>query len=688
MKNSEIDSVYLNMFLEETKEQIDKMEEDFLLLDEGTFDEQTINRIFRMAHSVKGAAATMGFNNMTQLAHSMENLLDKIRGNNIEVDSSLIDILFNSIDVLKQIHENISNEEDCEVSIEEILFKINSISLASKAGSEKVVKENKKNSNEALQIENYGEVDLVITEEEKKQCQSIDASLNVYKLRVVMKNTTMMKSVKGFLIVNNLLGISDIIKTDPEDFENLSEKEYDGILEAIIATNKDYEYIYDNINSISEIDKIIIKKVREGKKEVKLKKNIKIIDDNCHNKKETTIRIDVKKIDKLLNLVGEFIIDKEALNEISMQMKRKYKNDPLINKLMNLIPHISYISSELQETVMTTRMLPLENIFNRFPRMVRDLAKKCEKKVEFIIEGKETEIDRGIIQELIDPLTHLIRNAVDHGIETIDERKKAGKVESGTIKLSAKHEENNVVIELCDDGKGLDIEKIKSKILEKNLANEEDLSSMKDRDIMNFIFEPGFSTAKELSDISGRGVGLDVVKSNIGNLNGIIDIKSELGKGTSFIIKLPLTLAIIQALLIKENDYTFALPISSIIETLRLKDDEIKDTFHLVKDIEMFKWREQIIPVIRLGKYFDINDNRDNNKLFIIIIGSLEKKAAVVVDELIGEREIVIKSMGDFIGEGKLLGKLNGISGVSILGDGSFAYVMDMASIIRNKSFK
>ena len=682
MDKFDINEINVSMFLEETKEQLEKIEQELLELESLNDNQEAVNSIFRMVHSIKGAAATMSFNSMSRLAHNLENLLDLVRNKSLIIDDQITDIFLKSVDSLKCMHNKISNNEDIEVDIEDIILEIDGNSNKEKCYMEVV--QSKKDDME-VSTENINKENLELDNEERIICSEVDSNYDLYKIVVIMEPTTKMICIKAFLIVNNLMGIGEIVKTDPENFEELSDENFGYIFKVIIASNKSYEAIYNNINAVSEIRKILINKVRKGSKKGLIPDNVKILNSNEPVKKEenATIRVDVSKIDKLLNLVGELVIDKESLNQLGVELKKKYKNDITINKLLNNFSHISYIGSELQETVMSTRMLSMENLFNRFPRMVRDLGKRCGKEVNFVIEGKHTEIDRGIIEELVDPLTHTLRNAIDHGLECIEDRKKYGKNEIGLLRLSAKHEENSVVIEIEDDGRGIDAVKIGKKALEKKITSPEKLKEMTDSQILNFIFEPGFSTAEEVSDISGRGVGLDVVKSNLSKLNGHIQIKTEVGKGTKFRIKLPMTLAIVQALLIKEEEYIFALPITSIIETVRLKGNEIRECIHKNEDIEIFKWREEIIPVVRLGEYFKINNNHEKNKMFIVIIGVAEKKIGIIVQKFLREQEIVIKSLGDFIGNEKLFGDIKGISGVSILGDGSFAQVLDVSALSR-----
>ncbi|WMJ81552.1 chemotaxis protein CheA [Clostridium sp. MB40-C1] len=683
MNNFDVDDIYMNMFLQETKEQIEKMEEDCIYLESSDYSDEIINRIFRMAHSLKGSSATIGFVEISNLAHNVESLLDKIRSKDVLIDDNVADVLLQSIDVLKNMHWCISQGQACDADIKPLIDNMKKIidkNINKNTNSTKVkdvIKEDK-----SFEVEDEK---LLVSEEEYALCNKVDSQFDVYKVKIVMDKNIKMKSVKGFMIENALSRIGEIIKIEPADFEEVSEETYDGVLSTIIATTKSYEEIHKNIIAVSEIDNVYIKNIRSkvcSNSEVNVKKNLQ--EESKHKKHEaSTIRMDVNKIDKLLNLVGEFIIDKEALSQIAQELKRKYKKEPLAGKLWNLISHINHISEDLQETVMSTRMLPLENIFSRFPRMVRDLSKKCNKKIDFIVEGQHTEIDRGIIEELIDPITHIIRNAIDHGIESPDERKEKGKKELATLKLSARHLENNVVIEIEDDGRGISVDKIRKKVIQKKLATEDELNTLQDKDIIKYIFEAGFSTVDNVSDISGRGVGLDVVKSNIGNLNGLIDINTKEGIGTKFIIKLPLTLAIIQALLIEEDKYIFAIPITSIIETVRLKGKEIEEKIHKVNNVEVYKWRDEIIPVIRIGRYFQVYKDEIDEKMFLVIVGYAEKRVAFVVHKLLGEREIVIKSIGEFSGENRLMGSLKGISGVSILGDGSFAQVIDVSSIIK-----
>ncbi|WP_053954981.1 chemotaxis protein CheA [Inediibacterium massiliense] len=653
MSTDRFDMEDLCLFLEETKEQIEKIEEELLNLENGPENEESIHCIFRMVHSIKGSSAIMGFEKMSSLAHALESLLSKIREKEIHIDLSIMNVSFYAVDLFKEMYTSICEGTSCNTHIEDILEQINHI-----------LKQNK-------------------MDKECKEEHHADKELpRTHEIEIVFDEDVEMKCIKAFQIHDSLSQIGTIHRTIPPDFIQVADEDFGDTFVMMFDTEEEDEKIYEQIQFVSQLKNVFITKVQ--KSACNKEKQVEKISENHISQEKSTIRVDISKIDKILNLVGEFITDKENLNQISFHLKKAYKNDIHIHKLLNTLSHINLVGTQLQETVMGTRMLPLENIFKRFPRMVRDLSLKCNKEVDFIIEGSETEIDRGIIEELVDPITHLLRNAIDHGIEEKEERFNQRKKATGNLKLSAKSEERYVIITLSDDGCGLDVNKIKRKVLEKGLATEDKLNNLSDKEILYYIFEPGFSTAAKVSDISGRGVGLDVVKSNIRKLHGMIDIQTNKGQGTSFIIKLPLTLAISQALIIKEQEYTFALPVYNIIEILRVKNVHTDERIHKVGGIEIFHWREEAIPLICLEKYFQIENQIPTHKVSIIIVAVAERKFGFVVNRIVKEQQIVIKSISDFVGENQLLGNLQDISGVSILGDGTLAYIMDISSVSKN----
>lgn len=651
MLKFDLNDSYYSIFVKETNEQLESMEHDFIELESGQYDDEILNNIFRCAHSMKSACAAVECMEMSQIAHALESLLTKLKNKEIEVSNTLMDVLFATLDELKSMFQCLCKGEEYKTDINYIENRINSCLDKSK------------NSETAHKV--------IWDEDELKIGREMDKSYNTYKIVITINKQSDFKALKAVMAVKELNKYGTVNHVSPEDYENIDDDNFGNMIIIIFSTKEsDYNFI-EKLNSIADVNKVEfgkfvdnkIKKAKESKSEI------------------SSIRVDIERINKLINLAGEFVIEKEALNKTSNQLRLRNKRDPLVERLVDSLGHLNYIGSELQETILSTRMLPLEYIFNRFPRIVRDLAVKCEKEVELLIEGSETEIDRAMIEQLIDPITHILRNTVDHGIERPEERKKKGKSEVGRVTIKARHQENRVIIDIEDDGKGIDTKLIKKKAVEKKIISEERSSQMTETEIIQLIFEPGFSTSEIVSEISGRGVGMDVVRSNISNLNGIVDVKTEKDKGTIITMKLPLTLAIIKALLVKEGIYTFAIPISFIVEIIRLKGDELVNRIYSVSNIEVFSWRNQGISVLRLANYFDIELNKVSNKAFVVVVGYSEKRIAIIVDEIYEEQEIVIKSMEEYIGENKLMGLMPGISGASILGDGSFAHVIDIPTL-------
>lgn len=653
MPKFDLNDSYYSIFVKETNEQLEAMEHDFIELEAGQYDDEVLNNIFRCAHSMKSACAAVEFMEMSQVSHALEGLLTKLKNKEIEVSSTLMEVLFLTLDELKSMFQCLCKGEEYKVDINYLESRINS----------------------CLDKKNNEDTDCKIKwdEDELKIVREVDIGYSTYKIVITIEKQLAFKALKAVMAVKELKKHGIVKHVSPVDYETLDDENFGNIISILFSTKESDCSFIKKLNSISDVNKVEYDKF-VGNKAKKAKESKKEI---------ASIRVDIERINKLINLAGEFVIEKEALNKISNELRLRDKRDPLVARLVDSLVHLNYIGSELQETILSTRMLPLEYIFNRFPRIVRDLAVKCEKEVELVIEGSETEIDRAMIEQLIDPITHILRNTVDHGIERPEERKKKGKSEQGKVTIKARHEENRVIIDIEDDGNGIDIEGIKRKAVEKKIISEEKSNQMTETEMLQLIFEPGFSTSETVSEISGRGVGMDVVRTNISNLNGIVDIKTEKDKGTKITLKLPLTLAIIKALLVKEGIYTFAIPISFIVEIIRLKSDEIQNKIYSVSDMEVFSWRNQGISVLRLADYFDIELNKGSSKVFVIVVGYSEKRIAIIVDEIFEEQEIVIKSMEEYIGENKLMGLMSGISGASILGDGSFAHVIDIPTLSR-----
>lgn len=668
---------YHMLFIEESDEQIERMERELLLLEAGEADEDAINIIFRMAHSLKGASSTLAIHEMSELSHQLESLLMKVRNHEMTLEGLTMEVALKAIDLLRGIHSGLLDPDAEPVEIEDISGRIAGLLRTSVGDMTEPVALPKatKESQAAVIFQEIPSGAVIVS--------------------VTFEADLILKSVKAYIVEKALSVLGTVLKVFPEDYEEIPDDDFGNMFLVALDTQQTAEAIEKQLNTITDLMSFSVEKNAQQTVERPFHNGApegpEIPARSSDGKRASTeeekcsVRVSVHKINQLINLVGELIVDKEAMNKLSKDLKRRYKKDPAVIRLLDVYQHIDYLGSEMREIILSTRMLPLETIFNKFPRMVRDLAKKCEKRVNFVVEGKETGIDRGIIEELVDPLTHLLRNAVDHGIGSPEFRRSHGKPESGTITLSASQGENHVLITVGDDGGGIDPERIRRKAVEKGLLAAEAAEKMSREDIIQMVFEPGFSTAAEVSDVSGRGVGLDVVKSNIRRLNGTIEIFTEVGQGTRFVIKLPLTLAIIKAMLVREGRCTFAVPVSSIIEVMRLKGNEGWALIHSTAKNEVFSWREQMLPLLWLGECFQMPTNRQRDKLYIIIVGHGEKKTALAVEKIMGEQEIVIKSMGDFVGKGRLFGELRGNSGVSILGDGSFAQIIDVAAISRKE---
>ncbi len=673
-------------FVEESTEQLEIIEQEILKLEKDSQDEEALEEVFRMAHSLKGSSSLMGFQNMTKLTHSLESLLQKIKDKEIKMTTETVDILFRSLDMIKAMKDSVQDQKESnKFNPQPLIDKIEQLTDEIKADSKRKIKDF------------TGE--FKISKQDKKIIDdAIRRGEQVYIIKIVIEEDAVMKAIKAFLIVNNLKGIGQVLRISPEDYESLPDNEFGKTLSLVLLSSEDKELVKEQIEVVNEIEKVIITNYfyQEGDDgslienqeglELRVSSNVKDNSD-FRQEKRSTIRVDIRKLDKLMSLAGELVIDKERLMQISTKLRYKYNNDKDVQDLLAAMPHLDFIGDEIQESIMSVRMYTMENIFDRFPRMIRDLAHRSGKEINFTSEGKETELDRSIIEEIVDPIVHLLRNSVDHGIETREERLLKGKSPTANISLKARQEENHVVIEVSDDGRGIDIEAVKQKAIEKGLASMEKLQRQSENEILDYLFMSGFSTSQVVSEISGRGVGMDVVKTNIEKLNGKIDINTEKDAGTKVILKLPLTLAIIQALLIKQGNNKFAVPLISVIETLRLGKKELEEQIKHVKDKEMFSWRDMVIPVVRLDKYFEVPVKQKSDKCFAVVLAFSEKRLCLLVERLIGEQQVVIKSLGEYLGKGKLFGDIKGLSGATILGDGSFALVLDIPGILKNLKY-
>ncbi len=699
-------SQYISIFLSEAEDQLEKMEQDLLELEKDRNNKEVLNEIFRLFHTLKGSSAAMGFTLMSEVAHKGENVLDKIRKGEMEVTPEIVDLMFECLDALNAMKDMVANGEDPVMDVEELLEKLENASGAAPSKPKEETVEEKEEKEVSQKKEVSTNIDIELNEYDKLILEEASQkNLNIYYIEVELSPDALMKAVRAFMVFNKLKEIGEVVKSVP-DASDLEAEKFDKGFKLIFISKEKKDIIYNSISSISEIEKVDIREIemkdvvpktdeksKVAKEEKKATSSAKEeskaatskTQQKPQKKQEHTIRVSIEKLDILLNLVGELVIDRSKLAQIGEVLEAKYKETEISDELRDTVSHIERIANDLQENIMKARMLPIGQLFSRFPRMMRDLSRKMNKKINFIMTGEETELDRTVIEEMGDLLIHLLRNAVDHGIEPEEERIAKGKDPVGTIKLSARHEESHIIIEIEDDGRGIDPEVIKEAAIKKGFATPEELSRLSNEEIINFIFLPGFSSAKKVSEVSGRGVGLDAVKDGIEKLKGQIEVESVPGKGSKFILKLPLTLAIIKALLVEAINITFAIPLISVEEIIRIRRDEISSRVKLVKGHRVIKLRGMVLPLVSMGEIFGIEEEeKDPDRLLIVVVKTDQRKLGIIVDELIGGQDVVIKSLGAYLGKGRLFGKIPGLAGSTILGSGKVALILDVATLVKD----
>ena len=686
-------SQYLEIFVEETKEHLQSLNDNILVLENEPENKDTINEIFRSAHSLKGMAGTMGYKRMQTLTHDMENVFSEIRNDKLKVTSDLVDILFQCLDALEAYLDNIINTQDEGTDDNAAIIKLLNDYLNGGSGvAEQAAPQAAQAAQAAPQT-----ADGVVTDFSKvnfadfEQHAIMEAgtkNLNVYGVHVKVDPSCILKAARAFLVFKSVEELGEIIKSIPSA-QDIEDEKFDLDFDIFVITGESLDKVLATVRNVSEIKEAegsIIK--LDEKKEEKPEETEKT--EKTESAKPATVtkagkpansqpakgkpvvnrsvRVDIDKLDVLMNLVSELIIAKNGL--VSAAATSTTEENQSVNEQ---IEYLERVTTNLHESVMNVRMVPIETVVNRFPRMIRDLSKKLDKKMELYMTGEETELDRTVIDEIGDPLMHLLRNSADHGLESAEVRRERGKDEIGTIFLNAFQDGNNVVIEVGDDGNGIDIEKVKSKGIERGTITPEQAEVMSDKEVIDLLFLPSFSTSEKITDVSGRGVGLDVVKSKIESLGGVVECKSVLGEGSTFTIRLPLTLAIIQALMVKLGNEQYAIALGSIqtIEDIPLSD------IKYVQGKEVINLRGNIIPIIRLGELLDVPDRTEpDESLIVVVIKKGDKQAGLVVDSLVGQMEIVIKSLGKYININKM------ISGATILGDGEVALIIDANAII------
>lgn len=676
-------SQYLQIFIEESKDNLQTLNENLLNLEKNPTDTETLNAIFRVAHTLKGMAGTMGFVKMQKLTHTVENVLSEIRSGNVAVNSNIVDVLFQSLDALENYVEeivNTSNEGNEEYA--DLVSALGKIIEKPGNGSEgqgaKPAPEEKKTE----EVVKNDEALIALPEsQELVKNNAISMGMNVFQIKVVLSSGCVLKSARAFVLFTELERLGEIIHCVPST-QDIEDEKFDKDFTVVFVTKETSQKVEQTILGVSEIESASVKayestavpnKVEEQKDVEKPEQKVNSVASehpNNQNAKQQlsnkTVRVNIDRLDTLMNLVSELIIVKtqlEGLEVGSGEVESNYNDS---------VEYLERITTSLHDAVMKVRMVPVETVFNRFPRMIRDISRKLGKEIELVMSGEETELDRTVIDEIGDPLIHLLRNAADHGLETTEERVSLGKPRKGTIKLQAYQDGNSVMIVVEDDGKGINVNKVKNKAIEKGNITKEEAATMTEKEIIELLFRPSFSTAEKVSDLSGRGVGLDVVKSKITALGGHVEVETEWGKGSKFIVRLPLTLAIIQALMISVADDKYAIPLNNIQNI----EDVYKEDIKLVQNQEVIVVRDEIIPIIRLRDVLGLPEEEDKDMMMGVIVKKGEKQVGFIVDSLIGQQEIVIKSLG------KYLSGIDIIAGATILGNGEVALILDVNSLI------
>ena len=706
-------SQYLEIFLDETNEHLQNLNTQILSLEQDPENMDTINEIFRAAHSLKGMAGTMGYKRMQTLTHDMENVFSEVRNGNIKVNAGMIDVLFQCLDALEEYNTNIRESSDEGQNDNEPLIKqLNAIlkgdsvdGAVTEAAPAKAAPAAEKAP--AAEVNTEGAKWLSIKLNESQQTVLKEAAKQgkkVYGLTVKVQESCILKAARAFLVFKAIEETSEIIVSEPST-QDIEDEKFELDFSLIIISDAELDTVKKAAKNVSEIEDVIGGAMDmdslassapesateetpttavEAKTPAVAAEPVPAEDEHqpaaaaaptpaakkpAANKPvvNRTVRVDIEKLDTLMNLVSELIIAKNSLVSASTMTGT---SSPAVNEQ---IEYLESVTTSLHESVMKVRMVPIESTVNKFPRMVRDLQKKLGKKMELYMTGEDTELDRTVVDQIGDPLMHLLRNSADHGLESAEVRKERGKPEVGSIFLDAYQDGNNVVIEVRDDGNGIDVEAVKNKAIERNLVTAEQAANMPEKEIINLLFQPGFSTSEKVTDVSGRGVGLDVVKSKIESLSGEVEVKSKWGEGSTWTIRLPLTLAIIQALMVVVGGEKYAISLGSIQTIEDISPNDIK----LVENKEVISLRGNVIPLIRLTEVLDVESTRTpEDNLVVVIVKKGDKMAGLVIDELIGQQEIVIKSLGKYIKQCKF------ISGATILGDGEVALILDANALL------
>ena len=683
-----MDNQYMDMFLDESHEHLQSLNEGLLRLEENMEEIDAVNDIFRNAHTLKGMSATMGFAKIAELTHEMEDVLDLVRKSQLKLNEDIMDTLFKCLDSLEQMVDSVGNgEAEDVVDVSDLVAKLSSISKGTPApaadGTAAAAPAAASSGGDAAAgaTLDLDDIDLDVMKKAK------EAGMNIFHIKVTLMETCVLKAARSVMVMHALDEVGDVLKSIPPA-EDLEQEKFERSFDVLIATSGDAEAMQNAVDTVSEIEDVAVTEVDPDKvgkeaapapaaapaaaapaaKAAPAPKKEAGKSAAAPAKKQhqsQSVRVDIEKLDTLMNLMGELVINKVRLEQIGQTHR--------LSDLMETLEQMDRVTGDLQNIVMKVRMVPVSAVFNRFPRMVRDVSKELGKDINLTIEGEETELDRTVIDEIGDPIMHLLRNSLDHGVESPDKREAKGKPRTGEVGLIARHEGNNVVIMITDDGAGIDANKIRRKAVEKGMISQSEADSLDDADAVRLIFLPGFSTAEQITDISGRGVGMDVVRSKIEALSGHVDVETHIDEGSVFKIKLPLTLAIIQAMLVRVQEEMYAIPLTSIDSTINIEPSDIQT----VQNKEVIVLRGEIIPIIRMEEALQVPHTKDSDEHFVVVVHAGEAKAGIVVDNLIGQQEIVIKTLGNLFAGLKLFG------GATVLGDGRVALILDVATMIQ-----
>ena len=657
---------YLEMFIEESKEHLQSINDELLKLESDSTNTAIVNEIFRSAHTLKGMAGSMGFDDLASLTHEMENVLDLLRNSKLTITSEIMDVIFKCVDLIERMVDSIESGGDGKENVTEVVTQLKKI----------------QNPNHTELVSASREVaataEFVLDEFQATVIsEATKSGMNIYQIKVSLDANCVMKSIRAYLVFQAAEELGELIQTIP-NVEQIEEEKFEDSFTLLMLSERSSQEIHAALINVSEVREVIVDE-RTGIENTEMANTSAPVEsekvesvNRPQNKEESnvakkkqrskSIRVDIDKLDQLMNLFSELIIDRGRLDQIARKSQ--------LSELTETVEHMTRISTDLQGLILNMRMVQVEQVFNRFPRMIRDLAKELNKKVQLVIEGSETELDRTVIDEIGDPLVHLLRNALDHGLETAEERAATNKVEEGTISLKAYQSGNHVFIEVSDDGKGINREKVLNKAIERAVVSEAEAKTLTDQQVYSLLFSSGFSTADKISDISGRGVGLDVVKTKIESLGGLITIDSTPGNGSVFHIQLPLTLSIIYAMLVKVEEETFAIPFNSIVEITTADENQVTT----LQGQKVIQFRGQVVPLVFLNEVLQVpptNASVDKQQQFIVIVRKGNQSRGIVIDSVVGQQEIVLKSLGGY------LTNLPVISGATILGNGQVALIID-----------